>query len=553
MFLENADYENTRAKVVELNSTDYQKFIGLKESGRLSLSSYGDVWRVILLLLLADTVSKKASETVFNSHKFDALRQAIESYYQNAFRPEVDTSLEIIQESEAALKILAGIAGAAGRESERTAETTTNFQLNLLALEREFELALASLKLNKDIILFIDGIDIRPADIEFDKYIQCIQGLANAAWQVNTEFLSNIKDSKGRMKVCLLMRPDILDQMGFQNLNAKVRDNGVVLNWQTTYEIFASSPIFNMISGIIARQQDSEIENKAAWKYYFPYGLQNQRISEKTDDPFIGFLRYSFYRPRDIIQFLILMQEWVSKNQDNKEFFTENSFHRCEADFSDYLLGEVRDYLSFYYSSFDFDQIVGFFSMFKGKNNFSWEEFKSAYNRYKSQISIADTSVDELRGSAENFLQFLYSLNIIGYLEPEEFGGSFVHWCFRDRTPVKLRPKVKLDLHYTVHPGLARSLLVGRTAVSTRPPRRTRKPKNRQVKAGEYGQGSVRMFDAQKGFGFVSIEGAGKDAYFSRSEVRKAGLGRVRKGDKLRFKIVAHDGRVRAAYLERVE
>src|SRR5690606_9398224 len=211
--------------------------------------------------------------------------------------------------------------------------------------------ALESLKLNKNIILFIDGIDIRPSDIDFKKYIECIQGLANAAWQLNTDFFSNIRDSNGRMKVCLLMRPDILDQMGFQNLNAKVRDNGVVLNWQTTYETFRSSHIFNMISGVIARQQTEECSNSDAWKHYFPYELQNQRVSEKADDPFIGLLRYSFYRPRDIIQYLTLMQEWVVHHQDNKSSFTEKSFHRCERDFSDYLLGEVRDYLSFYYSS----------------------------------------------------------------------------------------------------------------------------------------------------------------------------------------------------------
>src|SRR5690606_28806871 len=132
-------------------------------------------------------------------------------------RPEVDTSLEIVQESAVALGLLAGPLKAGGKDNLTTAATTTNFQLNLLSLEKEFENALESLKLDKDIILFIDGIDIRPADIEFNKYIECIQGLANAAWQVNTEFFSNIRDSKGRMKVCLLMRPDILDQMGFQN------------------------------------------------------------------------------------------------------------------------------------------------------------------------------------------------------------------------------------------------------------------------------------------------------------------------------------------------
>jgi cold shock CspA family protein len=553
VFLENNDYDNTRAKVIELNSTDYQKFIGLKESGRLSLSSYSDVWRVILLLLMSDAVANKASETVFNSAKFDRLRSAINAYYNDAFRPEVDTSLEIVQESAVALGLLAGPLKASDSEREKVAATTTNFQLNLLSLEREFKNALESLKLNKNIILFIDGIDIRPSDIDFKKYIECIQGLANAAWQLNTDFFSNIRDSNGRMKVCLLMRPDILDQMGFQNLNAKVRDNGVVLNWQTTYETFRSSHIFNMISGVIARQQTEECSNSDAWKHYFPYELQNQRVSEKADDPFIGLLRYSFYRPRDIIQYLTLMQEWVVHHQDNKSSFTEKSFHRCERDFSDYLLGEVRDYLSFYYSSFDFDQVVGFFSMLNGKNNFSWSEFEQAYERYTSQLPEGSTTVDELRGTPENFLQFLYSLNIIGYLEPEEFGGNFVHWCFRDRTPVKLRPQVKFDLSYTVHPGLARSLLVGRTAVSARPPRRPPVRRKTEKAASEKLEGVLISFLPEKGFGFLRSRGQKSDAYLSIAEIRRSKVGRVKKGERFRYTVRTNsNGQRRASDLERV-
>ncbi|WOF41878.1 cold shock domain-containing protein [Sphingopyxis indica] len=410
------------------------------------------------------------------------------------------------------------------------------------------------MKLESNVTLFIDGIDIRPADISFDQYIQCIQGLANAAWQVNTEFFANIKDSKGRMKVCLLMRPDILDQMGFQNLNGKVRDNGVVLNWQTTYDEFRTSPIFKMISGIIARQQPIKIEPQECWKHYFPYSLQNQRISEKQDDPFIGLLRYSFYRPRDIVQYLILMQNYVQQNQNEKNHFTEKSFHKCEREFSDYLLGEVKDYLSFYYNSFDFDQIVGFFSTLRGRNNFSWEHFSNSFNEYKSKLSDELTGVDELRGTPQKFLQFLYSLNFIGYIEQDEFGGNFVHWCFRDRTPVKLRPQVKYDRTYTVHPGLARSLLVGRAGVSARPPRITHRTSKRKHHAPPSGLRIGRIISGkmQKGFTFLKPNDGGEDVFVSLDLIRKEGIGKIRKGDELIFEAaIGSTGRLRAISLKR--
>ena len=487
VYLENSTYENTRAKVVELNSTDYQKFYRLKQDGKLRISSYSDIWRVVLLHLLSHSVNSIASESLFSFGKFTSLRDAIDEYYQGAFKPEVDYSLELVENSETVLGLMAEHAKLGSKDKSTETSKSTSFQISLFRLQKQFEDALSSLKLKQSITLFIDGIDIRPEEIGFSDYIECIKGLANATWQLNTELLANIKDSSGRLKICLLMRPDILDQVGFQNLNAKVRDNGVVLNWQTSYDSFQGSAIFRMVSGILARQQENLEDPALAWKHYFPYQLQNQRISEKFDDPFIGILRYSFYRPRDIIQYLILMQQYVNTFQTNKDYFTEDSFHKCEKEYSEYLLGEVRDYLFFYYGAVDFDQIVGFFSMFGGKNSFSWEEFRRAFAQYKTIIDLSETTVDELKGGSGEFLQFLYSLNIIGYLEPEEFGGAFVHWCFRDRTPVKLRPRVKTGLTYMVHPGLARSLLVGRggMSVTTAPSeksatRRRRRKKNRK-------------------------------------------------------------------------
>ncbi|WOF41877.1 hypothetical protein KNJ79_11540 [Sphingopyxis indica] len=105
VFLENTDYENMRAKVIELNSTDYQKFISLKENGSLSVSSYSDIWRVILLMIMCDTIAKKINPTAFNFYKFNAIKNAIDKYYHNAFRPEVDTSLEFIRESDVPSKL----------------------------------------------------------------------------------------------------------------------------------------------------------------------------------------------------------------------------------------------------------------------------------------------------------------------------------------------------------------------------------------------------------------------------------------------------------------
>lgn len=244
--------------------------------------------------------------------------------------------------------------------------------------------AIASLKLSKNHILFIDGIDIRPEDINYDTYIECLRGLAQAAWYLNTEFSANIKDSKGHIKIILLLRQDILNNLGYQNLNAKVRDNSLVLDWRTSYRDYRGSRIFKLIDGILGKQQFIDVLNNpgAVWDYYFPYELPNLRSAGRVDNPFIGFLRYSFYRPRDIISYLIIMQDYLKLHQDNKDLFTISCFQNCQAAYSDYLLGEVKDHLSFYYTNVDFDELTGF-------SNISWAQVDSAGRN--SKVRITDT------------------------------------------------------------------------------------------------------------------------------------------------------------------
>jgi hypothetical protein len=482
VYLNNTDENNTLSQIISLSQTDYSRFINLNTLGKFPVSSYPEIWRVILLLLVSDSIAKKFPKTLFNFPKFKAIHDAIDDYYETAFRPEVEQTLEIIENAEVAGKILSKYAGIEVKDKRSSRENIHSYQVNLSILEKRFTEALESLKLEKDFILFIDGIDIRPNEIPFDSYISCIRGLAQATWQLNTEFFNGIRDLKSKIKIMILMRPDILDSMDFQNLNAKVRDNGVVLNWITPYDNFQNSSLFKLISKIFKSQQsnleDKTIEDFKIWKHYFHYQFENLKVSEKFDDPFVGLLRYSFYRPRDIVQYLKLMQEYVKNYESDTSRFSRESFFKCQQEFSDYLLGEVKDYLRFYYSSIDFDEVIGFFSEFEGQSQFTWTTFKIAFERLKIKNVGKNMTIAELNSSPEELLQFLYSLNIIAFVEVTGDGERFIHYCFRDRTPVKLRPRVKLNLEYTVHPGLQRALLVGGGARPQKISRNRRKFEN---------------------------------------------------------------------------
>lgn len=84
VFLENNELDDHRARVVELNATDYQKFFKLKENGKLNVSTYSDIWRVVLLLLMCEGIHEKFGQNILNIGKFEEVKAAIDEYYANA-------------------------------------------------------------------------------------------------------------------------------------------------------------------------------------------------------------------------------------------------------------------------------------------------------------------------------------------------------------------------------------------------------------------------------------------------------------------------------------
>jgi CspA family cold shock protein len=51
--------------------------------------------------------------------------------------------------------------------------------------------------------------------------------------------------------------------------------------------------------------------------------------------------------------------------------------------------------------------------------------------------------------------------------------------------------------------------------------------------------GTVKWFNAQKGFGFIAPDDGGNDAFVHISAVERAGLSELREGQKVSFELVA--------------
>ena len=66
--------------------------------------------------------------------------------------------------------------------------------------------------------------------------------------------------------------------------------------------------------------------------------------------------------------------------------------------------------------------------------------------------------------------------------------------------------------------------------------------------------GTVKWFNATKGFGFIEPDDGGKDAFVNISAVQEAGLQQLQEGQKVEFELVpGRDGRQAAGSLKAVE
>ena len=62
--------------------------------------------------------------------------------------------------------------------------------------------------------------------------------------------------------------------------------------------------------------------------------------------------------------------------------------------------------------------------------------------------------------------------------------------------------------------------------------------------------GTVKWFNAQKGYGFIQPEDAGKDVFVHISAVERSGLGNLGEGQRVSYDIETEKGKTSAANLK---
>jgi len=181
--------------------------------------------------------------------------------------------------------------------------------------------AFAALSSDVQFTLFIDGLAVRTDDVAYPDYLSVISSICNTIWILNSSKLSR---SAARLKIVLLVRPDIFDVVSIQNRGPKLQNHSHLVEWPARYGTFEASELFKLTDRVLRCQQTSDLRLREgdSWGHYFNFLVNNRASGKVEDNPFILFLRHSFYKPRDILQYLSIMAERIASvgSKDSSHF-----------------------------------------------------------------------------------------------------------------------------------------------------------------------------------------------------------------------------------------
>jgi len=462
VYLENNTVDRHRCQVTTMTETQYKRFIQLRRQGKISYSDYANIWRSMLLFLVGRMLILKSKTFLTTiTGKFKGVEREIAKWSKNALNPEIESAFEAITSASFSTRVgQKDTAEAASDLKNQETEKTPQIRHYLLETENALKESIASLTLADDHVLFIDGIDYRPQSVAYSEYIDCVKGLGEAIWQLNTEYFNTIRDSRGRIKIVLLVRPDVFHALNLYNSNSRLQDNTVFLDWATNEKEYHSSRLYELSGRYFSTQQGVDVLPSKAWEHYYSEEQADGALFKKL-------LRQTFQKPRDILTFIKFSRELLLKAQQGNQTSFPVDLKTSPAltrKFSDYLLGETRNYAAFYMTQTDFQHYMKFFQYLDGKPRFLFADFDAAYQKFSAWASGETINAREYLRDSQSLLQFFYDVNVIGYSEEaEETSTTFYHWSYRERSLNDIAPQVKATGLLIVNPGISKALDIGKS------------------------------------------------------------------------------------------
>ena len=414
--------DNFFVEPLQLNDFEFTTFAKIKVDDDLSgTKKYKDAWEFIILHKLYNILFKKM-KFCENQH----INERIIFLNKIGFPIDLDYKENTTKLSK--LKVGINIVNFDLEFQDKFQEKPTTFLERLSKINKYLIDGL-----NGDLIFFdrnkifltIDGVDDILRIKKFKNEI--ILGLIRCIDNLILCFERN----KAPIKIILLIREDIVNQLTDPDLAKIKRDGSISLDWSRNLE--GLKGLVNLrfkISGV----NDNEVANW--WESIFPKHIQKKESWEYVLD-------YTLYRPRDILQFLKTCQILYPE----KESLTYSEIQSVLNEYStNYFIEEMKNELTGFIRE---DLIIALPTILQklGSRSFYLNKF---YNIAMKQPTIKKLSIDEVK----SLLMLLYTVGYVGQLHHINRKGN-TSVIFKYRSP---RVNIDYSLEFITHRGLFKGL-----------------------------------------------------------------------------------------------
>jgi hypothetical protein len=459
---------------VFLEKADFTRFYSFSSQQEgFDSSDFGEMWKAVFSLLICyETTNNAIASGAALPEIVRAFFDNLQSLSFNSFDLTVFSAYKILfSQIKATSKAFLNADYIDDKQ----------FSFYLRAMQNYFEKVYVEVPSNdRRSFVFVDGLDVRPAEGTgtHADHIANVTGLINAMHQMNHDGMLSKKSSICR--VIVLVRPDIFEKLELQNVNNIWRTNTIQITYEVRFGYYRDSSLFRLSDYLIYTQQKffprSDYKVGECWDSYLPdkwvHLPSKEGRPEKTEDAFIGMLRNTFNRPRDIIYYLKYWKVIALSRNDAKSSYFDPKYtkeFKFRDYFNDYLLGEIRDsnYIVFVQFFHHLESRLPKYTRASTKRpgtffdirqpEFTSVDYIDAHREFRDYVESNGFGMPSSFEKPELFLQLLYELGLVFF---KATGANTIIWkTYADaKASGDFRPQVKLNGEYRLHRGLAKAI-----------------------------------------------------------------------------------------------
>lgn len=412
-----------KSKYYQIRVDDYNKIIQMKKDGKLTYTDYVTLWKAALLIKLCASLENDEI-SIRGKLGFVKIENILKRYNFTQFTEDTFSPISYMDSSEfvtsGSLKVAkGGVEPNTGYTRKKNEQITV--QKNIYVDEwvrfiNEISHELEKIRLTNTHYLFIDGIDVRPKNIDFESYSECVYSLIRAVYDVNFNILSKIKDRrKGRLQIIVLTRLDIFLNSGLSNPECKLHDNSAYLDWYTSEkeEEYKYSDLYGVVNNFLGAGVGED-----KWRHYFGFSINR---GNQSLDSFVYFLRLTTQKPRDYVKLLSIIQGICKK----KNISPSNAIIECDdfqKKYSSYFVGRIKTALNFRYDDVAIECLFSYLRII-GKHTLKLRELKRKYNDFNKK-TVLESFFEDFNG----VMKVLFDNDMIGIHE----GNGIYRWKFKE-------------------------------------------------------------------------------------------------------------------------